>query len=126
MELDKIDLIVGDVAAAAAFFADVLGLPLPLSEARFAEVDVGAGRSIMLSPDAMVPTQPARGVILHFRVDDLDEALERARSLGARVLLEPVTTDWGWESAMLAGPEGIVVDLYREASGAGTRSPGAR
>jgi hypothetical protein len=30
------------------------------------------------------------------------------------VLLEPVITDWGWESAMLAGPGGVVINLYRE------------
>jgi hypothetical protein len=82
------------------------------------EVDVGAGRTIMLSPDAMVPTEPARGVILHFRVADVNKAVERARSRGATVLLEPMTTDWGWESAML-GPGGVVIDLYRELGAAG-------
>ncbi len=116
MELDKIDLIVNDVPAASAFFADTLGLRLVISEDRFAEVDVGAGRTLMLSPDAMVPTEPARGVILHFRIDDVDEAVARARAHGATVLLEPMTTDWGWRSAMVAGPEGTMIDLYREAA----------
>jgi uncharacterized glyoxalase superfamily protein PhnB len=69
--------------------------------------------TIMLSPEAMVPMKPARGVILHFRVEDDSRALEKARSKGARVLMEPTQTDWGWESAMIAGPEDIVVDLYR-------------
>ena len=119
MELDKMDLIVSDVRGAAAFFADALGLRLTANEVRFAEVDVGAGRTIMLSPDAMVPTEPARGVILHFRVEDVHKAVERARSRGATVLLEPVTTDWGWESAMLAGPGGVVIDLYRKPGAAG-------
>ncbi len=116
MELDKIDLIVNDVPTAAAFFADTLGLPLVISEDRFAEVDVGAGRTLMLSRDAMVPTEPARGIILHFRVDDVEEAVAGAQARGATVLLEPTTTDWGWTSAMLAGPGGTVIDLYREAA----------
>ncbi len=119
MELDKMDLIVRDVHGAAAFFEDALGLPLPVHEERFAEVDIGEGRRLMLSPDAMVPTEPARGVILHFSVEDVDKAVDRARSRGATVLLEPVTTDWGWSSGMVAGPEGIVIDLYREAVQAG-------
>ncbi len=93
MELDKIDLIVEDVARSAGFFAG-LGLHLTANAPRFAE----------------------RGVILHFRVGDVDQAVERARSIGATVLLEPATTDWGWESAMIAGPEGIIVDLYRPVS----------
>ncbi len=113
MDLDKIDLIVGDVPTAAAFFGDVLGLRLLADESRFAEIEIGEGRTLMLSPDAMVPTQPAQGVILHFRVDDVAAAVGRARSYGATVLLELMTTEWGWESALVAGPEGIVVDLYR-------------
>jgi catechol 2,3-dioxygenase-like lactoylglutathione lyase family enzyme len=76
MELDRLDLIVSDVPGAAAFFADALGLRLTANEVRFAEVDVGAGRTIMLSRNAMVPTEPARGVILHFRVEDVHKAVE--------------------------------------------------
>ncbi len=69
--------------------------------------------TIMLSPDALVPTRPAAGMILHFQVEDVAQSLERARGRGARVLLEPTRTDWGTESAMIAGPEEIVIDLYR-------------
>ena len=49
----------------------------------------------MLSLDALVPVKHAAGVILHFEVDDVGQALERARSHGATVLLEPTRTDWG-------------------------------
>jgi hypothetical protein len=52
-------------------------------------------------------------VILHFRVPDVAVALKAARSRGAYVLLEVTRTDWGWESAMIAGPEEIVIDFYR-------------
>lgn len=109
---NQLDLIVSDVPAAAAFFRDVVGLNLKVNEPRFAELDGGA-ITIMLSPDAMVPMQTAAGVILHFEVADVVQTLEQARSLGAKVLLEPTNTDWGTESAMIAGPDGIVVDFYR-------------
>lgn len=112
MKFDNLDLIVRDVPAAAAFFRDVLGLTLRVNEERFAELDSGAV-TIMLSPDAMVPTKPAAGLILHFQVEDVAQALGRARSRGATVLMEPTRTDWGTESAMIAGPEDIVIDLYR-------------
>jgi len=112
VRFDHLDLIVRDVPAATAFFRDVLGLPVRTSDARFAEVGSGVV-TIMLSPDALVPTKPSAGVILHFQVDDVVAALEEARAKGATVLMEPTRTDWGTESAMIAGPEDVVVDLYR-------------
>jgi predicted enzyme related to lactoylglutathione lyase len=115
--LDKLDLIVRDVPGATAFFRDVLDLPVNFAEERFAELDAGNGFVLMLSPDALVPTQPAAGTILHFQVEDVAQALAAVRSRGATVLLELTHTGWGWESAMIAGPEGSVIDLYRPLSG---------
>jgi predicted enzyme related to lactoylglutathione lyase len=110
--LNALDLIVEDVPAAAAFFRDALGLGVAVHDDRFAEVEAGAVR-IMLSPDALVPMARAAGVILHFQVEDVAAAVERARAEGARVLWGPARTDWGWESALIAGPGETVVDLYR-------------
>ena len=112
MKLDNLDLIVDDVPGAAAFFRDVVGLTVRVLDPRFAEIDAGPV-TLMLSPDALVPMKSARGMILHFQVDDVAEAVERARGRGATILLEPAPTDWGWESAMIAGPAEIVVDFYR-------------
>jgi predicted enzyme related to lactoylglutathione lyase len=112
-QLNQIDVIVRDVPAATGFFRDVLGLAVRFADPRFAELDAGGGFTLMLSPDALVPTKPAAGTILHFQVEDVAQALEEVRSRGAAVLLEPTRTGWGTESAMIAGPEGVVVDLYR-------------
>jgi predicted enzyme related to lactoylglutathione lyase len=112
MRCNTIDLVVRDVPAATRFFQEVVGLPARAAEARFAELEAGP-ITLMLTPDAMVPTRPAAGVILHFEVDDVAAALGRARDRGAQALLEPTRTDWGWDSAMIAGPEDLVVDFYR-------------
>lgn len=109
---NTIDLVVRDVPAAAAFFREVVGLELRVSDERFAELGAGP-TTIMLTPDALIPTKPAAGVILHFQVEDVALALDHARSRGATVLLERTRTDWGWESAIIAGPEEIAVDFYR-------------
>jgi predicted enzyme related to lactoylglutathione lyase len=111
-EIDAIDLIVGDVGRAAAFFRDAVGLvPRHVGE-RFAEFSAGS-LTVMLSHEALVATKPAAGVILHVRVLDVGGALTSARQRGADVLLEPTRTEWGTESAMIAGPDGIVVEFYR-------------
>ncbi len=40
-------------------------------------------------------------------------ARERAARNGATILIEPMFTDWGTESLLIAGPEEMVIDLYR-------------
>ena len=112
MRFANLDLVVRDVPAATVFFRDVVGLIPRVSDERFAELAAGAV-TIVLTPEAMVPIKPAQGVILHFQVDDIQEALQQARRHGAEVLLEPTCTDWGWESAMIADAEEIVVGFHR-------------
>lgn len=111
MTFDNLDIVVRDVPKAAAFFRDVVGLTLRVNEERYAELDSGAV-TIMLTPELMVPSEPVRGVVLHFRVEDVAATLEKARQAGATVLLEITQTDWGTESAMIQGPDGLVVDFY--------------
>ncbi len=118
MVFDKMDLIVRDVPSAAAFFRDVLGFTLRAEFDRYAELESG-DVTIMLSPDALVPTRPAAGVILHLRVEDVARALEQVRERGGSVLLEPTSTGWGTQTAMIAGPEDIMIELYRTVEGAG-------
>ena len=111
-KFDNLDLIVRDVPAAVDFFEKVVGLEAHIFDENFAELESG-DVTIMLSPAAMVPVKPAAGVILHFQVENVRKAIERAAAYGATILMEPTLTDWGTESALIAGPEEIVVDLYR-------------
>lgn len=111
MKLNAIDLIVQNVPEATAFFRDIVGLSVNVAGERFAELDAGQF-ILMLSADAMVPTRPAAGTILHFLAENVEETLEQARQKGAKVLLELTQTDWGWQSAMIAGPEETVIDFY--------------
>jgi predicted enzyme related to lactoylglutathione lyase len=109
---NNLDLVVTDVPAATEFFRNIVGLTVRVDGERYAEIDAGAV-TIMLTPEIMVPARPAAGIILHFQVDDVKQAIEHARDQGALVLLEPFQTDWGWESAMIAGPAEVVVDFYK-------------
>ena len=114
-QLNSIDLMVSDVPAAATFFSEIVGMTLRVGDERFAELATD-NIVIMLSPDAMIPLEKASGIILHFQVDDVARALQAAREKGATVLLDVMTTDWGTESAMIQGPDGIVIDFYRNAT----------
>lgn len=102
-----------DVPKAAAFFRDVLGASVPEEFDRFARVDLGSVQ-LMLSPDAMVPVDNVRGLILHFPVEDVAVTVTNVESNGAEVMLKPTRTDWGTEMAIIRGPEGLLIEFYRE------------
>lgn len=111
-KFDNLDLIVRNVPAAVDFFERVVGLTTRFNDLNFAEMESSAV-TIMLSPAALVPIRPAAGIILHFQVEDVAAARERAARNGATILIEPMFTDWGTESLLIAGPEEMVIDLYR-------------
>ena len=113
MSCDHVDLIVADVRGAVRFFRDALGLEPVVEEDMFAELDAGAIK-IMLSPNE-VDLGRTSGVVLHFKVDDVPAATDRVRGAGARVIREPTRMDWGWESALVSGPEGTTIGRYRPA-----------
>ena len=81
---DNLDLVVRDVPAAVAFFQEAVGVIPRYTDANFAELDTGTV-TIMLTPTALVPVAPARGVIVHFQVEDVAEALARAQTAGATI-----------------------------------------
>ena len=111
MRLNQLDIITVDVPKVTAFLTALLGIEPTVAEERFAEFDID-GFTLMLSPDALIPVGPARGVILHIEVADADAAVERGRAAGATVLRDPANTDWGTYSALVAGPAETIVDLY--------------
>lgn len=110
--LNTIGLIVSDVPAAATFFREIVGLQQAIDNPNFAQF-TSNNLAIMLTRSAEVPTGKADGVILHILVDDVEDALQNALSRGATILQELNETEWWTESAMIAGPDGIVIDFYK-------------
>ena len=63
----------------------------------------------LMSPDA---APPGNGLLLFFRVDDYDEALDRARALGARFEQEPhVNPNTQTTEFSLRDPDGYYVTI---------------
>jgi catechol 2,3-dioxygenase-like lactoylglutathione lyase family enzyme len=82
-----------DPAALAAFYSELLGLPVTWQEAGFAVVsqdDTSSGIGFQLAPGLQPPQwpDPARPQQIHFdvMVDDVDAAEPRVLALGARPL----------------------------------------
>jgi catechol 2,3-dioxygenase-like lactoylglutathione lyase family enzyme len=127
-------LLCEDVEAGACFFRDVLALPVHQRDGLAIDVELGAVTAT-LTPRATAPTPtprnasltqsaptpepgppPGQGkpaLILEVEVSDVREAAREMQRRGAEVLVWPVLTEWGTESAFVAGPDGVVVELYR-------------
>lgn len=112
MTLPQIDLIVENVIDAARRMSTLFGIEPDEVGERFAQLTVG-GMIVMLSPDALVPMSAASGVILHVEIEPDVDPRHRAAEAGMTVLHGPVETDWGTSSTLVAGPHGVVVDLFR-------------
>lgn len=118
-------LVCEDVNAGATFFRDVLALPVRQRDGRRAEVELGTVTATLTTRDqeaAQGATPATKGepvpgsgpaVIVELEVEDVVTAVRELRRRGATVLVDPVVTDWGTESAFVAGPDGVIVEVYR-------------
>jgi catechol 2,3-dioxygenase-like lactoylglutathione lyase family enzyme len=117
MPTTRLTLLCDDIAAGTSFFRDVLSLPVRQRDPHHVDVELGRCTAT-LTPRAGAAT-PARAgdepaVILEVEVPDVREAVRELRRRGATVLLGPVVTEWDTESAFVAGPDGVVVEIYRQ------------
>jgi len=110
-----LDVPLDDVCEGALFFRRVLAVPVHLHDRDHADVDLAPGlvahlRTTRPRTEQLPDDEP--GVVIELRVPDLRGALTELRRRGADVLIEPVLTEWGTESAFIAGPDGVVIELY--------------
>ena len=111
-----LDLALDDVPAGARFFRDVLALPVRRFtwdhvEVRLAGDLVADLRTAPPSRGPRLRSQP--GPMLQVEVAAVRPAVAELRRRGATILIEPVLTDWGTESAFIAGPGDLVIEVYR-------------
>ena len=114
---------VGDVRASFQWYQALFGQPATLpAHDDFGQV-VDSDGTVLLClhawgahghPSLMSPEQgtPGNGLLLFFRVDDFDRALERVRSLGSRLEEEPhVNPNTRTMEFSLRDPDGYFVTI---------------
>jgi len=107
---------VSDVERAAAFYEDVLGLPLLFRYPGNAFFDAHGVRLYLATPSEPGYAGPTT---LYFRVEDVGEAFDRLIARGAAVREEPEIAhrDEGYDLwlAFVSDPDGNNIGLMREA-----------
>jgi uncharacterized protein len=106
-----LELHTGDQAAASAFYVGVLGWRPELIHARsgsYLALELGGG---LCGGIVECETQRPRW-LPYVEVDQVDEHTERARQLGARVLLAPREGPTGWRS-VVSTPQGGEIAFWQ-------------
>ena len=106
-------LIVRDVERSAAFYRDVLGIPLE-GDSDWVEADLGGTRFALHHWYEGADEPNGSGIHVDFRVDDLEEAMERVRAAGYEVR-EMMRDVWG-AACEVVDPDGYRVYLVQPPS----------
>jgi catechol 2,3-dioxygenase-like lactoylglutathione lyase family enzyme len=99
-----------DVARAKAFYADVLGLDLVMDLGWIATYAATG----LMAPQISVASEGGSGTAvpdLSVEVDDLDEALRRAKAAGLAIEYGPVMEPWGVRRFYVRDPFGRLVNI---------------
>lgn len=106
-----------DVAAAAAFYRDVLGFTTTYAADWYVSLRHGTFELALLDPDhETIPEgfrgAPAAGVLINLEVDDVDAVHDRlARRADVEVVLPLRSETFGQRHFILTGPDGVLVDV---------------
>jgi catechol 2,3-dioxygenase-like lactoylglutathione lyase family enzyme len=111
------DLCVADVAVSRRFYQRLLGLDVAVDHGWYVELSQDGRVALALVEDGhrTVPPAaagPSRGLLVSFEVDDAAAAWARAVELGAPPVVA-LCTELGQRHAMVADPDGTVVDVIQ-------------
>jgi uncharacterized glyoxalase superfamily protein PhnB len=100
-----------DVRAAVEWLQSALGFEekVRIGDAHRSQLAFGSDGAVVVADVRRDQTAPSGDVVTHLiklRVDEVDEALARAREAGARVLEEPETHMYGERSCVVEDPGG--------------------
>ena len=119
MNFVSIRVITDNVKRLVQFYEQVTGLSAKWSTEDFAELISPAGILAIASTRTMQlfganAAHPAdnHSVIIEFRVNDVDKAYEKLKSVISEVVKEPTTMPWGNRSLLFRDPDGNLINFF--------------
>ncbi len=117
--LSNVCVITNDVKRLVDFYEPVLSLKAKRSGDDYAEFPTGAGVLAIFSAKAQENYIPGsaeaannKGMILEFKVADVDREYRRLQSLVKTWVKPPTTQPWGTRSVYFRDPDGNLVNFY--------------
>jgi catechol 2,3-dioxygenase-like lactoylglutathione lyase family enzyme len=113
-----VSLNVDDVEASTAFLADHFGFAVEMAADGFASLRRRDSGVNVVFLRRGLPTLPAdqrdehaRGLILAFVVDELEEELARLQAEGVAITMPLTDEEWGERAFQVRDPNGVIVQL---------------
>jgi predicted enzyme related to lactoylglutathione lyase len=103
------DICSPDARRAQAFYQEMFGWPVNVLDDGYALIGTPEEQVGGIGQDG--PDRPYTGIVVYFRVDDLDAALDRADKLGGGRRMDPVAIPGRGRIAVFADPDGNAVGL---------------
>lgn len=127
MKLKYTVLYVSDIKRSVHFYERAFGLKNRFihESGQYAEMETGE-TTLAFSSDEFastffkegyrrnMPTDKAAGIEIALEPDEVERAYESAIRAGAIGLAKPELKPWGWMSAFLRDPDGILIELAKE------------
>ena len=118
-------LAVEDLDASTRFYQEAFGWPRLVTAPVYSEFELPGGMRLGVYErngfgrnTGQVPSRIDRGRLapteLYFHTDDVEQAIARMRTAGARELSALAPREWGDEAAYFADPDGNVIVLARQ------------
>ncbi len=118
-KLGLIMLVVKDMDRSVQFYRDVLGVPLVFQTPHWSQLDAG-NIQLGLHPESdRLKASPSEGCSFGFYLDDIQKTVAELKAKAVKVLQEPKKEQFGW-LALVADPDGYVVQLFQTAAQAQT------
>ena len=107
------EIVSQDAPRSQEFYADLFGWSIETDESGFGMVDTGAGDDAVTGGIGPSMAPGDTGVKIYVRTEDLPATIEKAKSLGSTVYLEPMDLpgEYG-RIAVVSDPDGNPVGLW--------------